>query len=188
MIKLILLIGIGLLSLMGTLAGLLALDGKLSPDTLQALTNPEAFAEAEALRKAGEAATGPALGTLAQQLNERAQSLDERRVMLEERERQLRQREADLEKARADLEMLQKTINESFDMAAESRKTQLKTVAITLESMEAQSAAQRLGAMPSDEIAEILMSVKDKKRGEILQAMDTDLAARVIKDIRDTRE
>lgn len=188
MIKLILMITIAILSMAATLAGLLAINGKLSTETLQALTNPDGFAEMEAKRKAEMKAKEPALGTLAQQLNDRAQQLDERAMALDDREKQLKQREDDLEKARMDLETLQQNINESFDVATESRKTQLKTVAITLESMEAESAAQRLESMPTDEIAEILVSVKDKKRGEILEAMNTELAARVIKEIRDTRE
>ena len=187
MIKFILITAVAILSLAATLAGLLAINGKLSTETLQALTNPEQYAEMEAKKKAEMKTTEPALGTLAQQLNERSRQLDERESALAEREKQVKQREDDLDKARTDLETLQKTINESLDVAAESRATQLKTVAITLESMEPQSAAERLASMPTDEIAEILMNVKDKKRGEILEVMETELAARVIKEIRDVR-
>ena len=184
--KIIIMGGGFVLVLIGALAGLLAMDGKLNAETLQRFTDPESYAEAQKMHMAEAKANEPALGTLANQLNQRAKALEERSIALDEREKQLQQREDDLAKARGDLEMLQKTINESFDVAAESRKTQLKTIAITLESMEAQSAAERLEAMPTDEVAEILLSVKDKKRGEILEAMDTEIARRVIKAILET--
>lgn len=184
--KLILMGGGFVIVFAGALAGVLAMNGKLNAETLQRFTDPESYAETQKTRMEEAKANEPALGTLANQLNERAKALEERKIALDEREKQLQQREDDLVKAREDLEMLQKSINESFDVAAESRKTQLKTITITLESMEAQSAAQRLEAMPTDEVAEILLSVKDKKRGEILEAMDTETARRVIKEILET--
>jgi flagellar motility protein MotE (MotC chaperone) len=183
MVKIILMGGVFLLTLAGTLAGLLAMEGKLSAEGIQALTNPEGYAEIEAKRQAETKANEPAIGTLAQQLNDRAEKLDMRETGLDEREKQLKQREDDLDKARADLEMLQKSIDGALDAASESRKTQLKAVAITMENMEPQGAAQRLETMETDKIAEILLFVNSKKQGPILEAMAQEVATRVIEEM-----
>ncbi|MCF6284149.1 MAG: hypothetical protein L3K26_03030 [Candidatus Hydrogenedentes bacterium] len=185
MVKIILMGAIFVISLVATLAGLVMMEGKSPTEALQAFTNPEGYAETQEKEMAESKANEPALGTLAQQLNERASDLEKREMALNEREKQVKQREDDLDKARSDLEMMQKSINESFDAAAERRMTQLKTVAITLESMEPESAAKRLESMPTDEIAEILLNVKAKKQGPILDAMSTEIAARVIKSMVD---
>ena len=180
MIKMILMVGVFLLTLAGTLAALLAMEGKLNAESIQALTDREGYAEAEAKRQAETQTDEPAIGTLAQQLNDRARKLDTRETDLDERENQLKQREEDLDKARADLEMLQESIDGSLDAASENRKTQLKTVAITMENMEPEGAAQRLETMETDKIAEILLYVNSKKQGPILEAMSQEVATRVI--------
>jgi flagellar motility protein MotE (MotC chaperone) len=187
MMKLILFGLVGLLSLVATLVGSLAVTGNLSQEKIRGLWDKEALAEAHAKEKAEAEANAPTLGTLAQQLREREKELDARAVALDEREKQLEQREVDLAKTRTELETMQSAINESYGVAAEDKKAQLKTIAITLENMEAEGAAKSLESMPTDEAAEILMSVKDKKRGEILDVMTAESAARVLKEIRDAR-
>lgn len=144
----------------------------------------EALAEAQAAKQAEEEAKAPTLGTLAYQLKEREKALDERKVALDEREKQLVQREADLAQDPSDLEAMQTAINESYGVAAEDKKEQMKTIAITLENMEAEGAAES-ESMPTDG-AQILISV-NRKRGEILDAMSAHTAARILKEIRDTR-
>ena len=61
----------------------------------------------------------------------------------------------------------------------------MKTIAITIEGMDAENAARTLETMPTNEAAEILLNVKDKTRGNILDAMATETAARVLKEMRD---
>lgn len=186
MIKLVLLALVGLFSCVLTIVGSLAMTGNLSQDKLRGLWDKEALAEAHAAQKAEEEAKAPTLGTLAYQLKEREKALDERKLALDEREKQLTQREADLEKTRGDLEAMQTAINESYGVAAEDKKAQMKTIAITLENMEPEGAAKSLETMPTDEAAQILVSVKEKKRGEILNAMSAETAARILKEIRNT--
>lgn len=187
MIKIIIAGLVALLSFAGTLVGMLAFTGNLSQEKLRALVSEDARAALQAEKQAEEEANTPRIGTLAFQLKEREKALNERSAALDAREKQLAQREADLEKTRAELETLQAAINETYDVAAEDREAQMKTIAITLENMEAEGAAQSLESMPTDEAAEILMSVKDKKRGEILDAMAVESAARILKEIRDSR-
>ena len=183
MVKLILYGAVALLSAVGMIAALLWWDGKLSPETMQAITDKEAYNAKQAAMMEDSTSSETGLGTLAKQLNDREKQLIERGIALDERDKQLSQREADLEKARTDLEMLQKSIDASEDAATESRKTQLKTVAITLENMEPESAAERLETFPPDESAEILLSITEKKRGAILEAMSNEISARVITEI-----
>lgn len=187
MLKYLSLLLIFLLSLAASVAVPLYLSGHLNTEAFDAVFNPEKYAKEQAMQQQEAKSSGPALGTLAQQLNARENDLDARKIALDEREKQLLQRENDLDKARADLEAMQTSINQSFDAATEDRKARLKTIAITLEGMEAQSAAKTLETMPTDEAAEILVSVKDKTRGEILEAMSTETAARIIKEMRDSR-
>lgn len=187
MMKLFLFGLVGLFSLVATLVGSLAVTGNLSQEKIRGLWDKEALAEAQAKEKANEEANAPTLGTLAQQLREREKELEARKVALDEREKQLDQREVDLAKTRTELETMQSAINESYGVAAEDKKSQLKTIAITLENMEAEGAAKSLETMPTDEAAEILMSVKEKKRGEILDVMSAETAARILKEIRDAR-
>lgn len=187
MMKLFLFGLVGLFSLVATLVGSLAVTGNLSQEKIRGLWDKEALAESQAKEKAEAEANAPTLGTLAQQLREREKELEARKVALDEREKQLDQREVDLAKTRTELETMQSAINESYGVAAEDKKAQLKTIAITLENMEAEGAAKSLESMPTDEAAEILMSVKDKKRGEILDVMSAESAARVLKEIRDAR-
>jgi len=187
MMKLILFGLVGLFSLLATIVVSLAVTGNLSQEKLRGLWDKEALAEAQAAQQAEEEAKAPTLGTLAYQLKEREKALDERKLALDEREKQLTQREADLAKTRSDLEAMQTAINESYGVAADDKKAQMKTIAITLENMEAEGAAKSLESMPTDEAAQILISVKDKKRGEILDVMSTEIAARILKEIRDSR-
>lgn len=187
MMKLVLFGLVGLFSLAITLVGSLAVTGNLSQEKLRGLWDKEAMAENQAKTRAEAEANAPALNTLAQQLKQREKDLDARKTALDDREKQLNQREADLAKTRSDLEAMQASINESYGVAAEDKKAQMKTIGITLENMEAQGAAKSLESMPTDEAAQILLNVKDKKRGEILDAMSAETAARILKEIRDTR-
>jgi flagellar motility protein MotE (MotC chaperone) len=187
MMKLVLLGLVGLLSCVATIVASLYFTGNLSQEKIRGLWDKEALAEVHAKEKAEEESKAPTLGTLAQQLKEREKEIETRKVALDEREKQLTQREADLDKARTDLETLQASINESYGVAADDKKEQIKTIAITLENMEAEGAAKTLESMPTDEAAEILMGVKEKKRGEILGAMSAETTARILKEMRDTR-
>lgn len=187
MIKLVVLGLVGLLSCVLTIVGSLYLTGNLSQDKIRGLWDKEALAESQAKEQAEKEAGAPTLGTLAQQLRQREKDLNERGIALDDREKQLAQREADLDKTRTELETLQASINESYGVAADDKKEQIKTIAITLENMEAEGAAKTLEAMPTDEAAEILMGVKEKKRGEILGAMSAETTARILKEIRDAR-
>lgn len=187
MIKFVILGLIGLLSCVATIVGSLYFTGNLSQEKIKGLWDKDARAASQAKEKAAEESKAPTLGTLAQQLNQRQKDLDDRKAALDEREKQLTQREADLDKTRTDLEALQASINESYGAAADDKKQQMKTIAVTLENMEAEGAAKTLESMPTDEAAEILMSVKEKKRGEILNAMSAETTARILKAIRDSR-
>ena len=186
MVKKIIILAIALISFIGTLTGLVWMLGESPLEIIQSYTDPEGFAEIEAKRQADSADNQPTLGTLAHQLKEREKSLEERKLALDEREKQLTQREDDLAKSLSDIKVLEESITESMDVAAENRATKLKTVAITVESMEPESAAERLESMPTDEISEILLSVSEKKRAPILDAMSMEIATRVIKGMIDT--
>lgn len=161
-----------------TLAGALAVTGNLSGEALARIAGGD---PAPGLPAPGAPAVSDPLSPVAQQLKRREDALLEREARLKTWEAQLIQREGSLESLRKELESLQKQLNTTVAEAEADRKSRLEAVAITIEKMRPERAAERLLGLPTEEAAEILVLVRDKARGKIIEAMDADQATRVLR-------
>lgn len=179
--KYVLYLLIGLVVFGITLVTALAVTGNLNGEAIAALTG-----SAPAPVAAPEPAGSDALGPLAQQLRSREADLNAREMKVKEMEVQLQQRQASLEKMRTELETLQKQIGGAMDEADTERETRVQSVAITVEKMKPDKAAERLSALPAEEAAEILALVKDKSRGKIIEAMELEQATRILRMLQES--
>lgn len=179
--KYVLYLLIGLLVFAVTMVTALAVTGNLNAEALAALTG----AEQEAM-PATETPDSDTLGPLAQQLKAREAALNAREAKVKDMEMQLQQRQAALEKMRTELEGLQKQIGGAMEDADTERAARVQSVAITLEKMKPDKAAERLVSLPAEEVASILALVKDKARGKIIEAMDPDQATRVLQMLQES--
>jgi flagellar motility protein MotE (MotC chaperone) len=161
-----------------TLAGALAMTGNLNGEALARMVSGDTAPD---LAAPGAAAPSDPLSPLAQQLKRREDALKEREDRLKTWEAQLLQREGSLEQMRTELEALQKQLNATVDEADAERKSRIEAIAITMEKMRPERAAERLLGLPTEEAAEILALVKDKSRGKIIESMDADQATRVLR-------
>ncbi len=166
-----------------TMVTALAVTGNLNADAIAALTGG---APAETTAAAPESKSSDSLGPLAQQLKAREADLNAREAKVKEMELQLQQRQASLEKMRTELETLQKEIGGSMDDADTERATRVQSVAVTMEKMKPDKAAERLSALPAEEAAEILALVKDKSRGKIIESMEPEQATRILRMLQES--
>lgn len=171
---------LGVLSFALALGVPLAMTGNLSaPKIMAALKGEPALAESEAAVAPDE------LGDLAARLKKREAALNERERELRQLEAQVKRREEDLEQTRKRLEDLQTQLEGGLEEAAEERTMRIKTVALSISNMKADKAAEALSGMPPDEVAEILLEVRDRDRGKILDAMSPDRATRVLSALQE---
>lgn len=161
-----------------TMTAALAMTGNLSSEALARIVSGDPTPDLS-----GRPTAGPSdpLSPLAQQLKRREDALRDREARLATWEAQLLQREGSLETMRRELETLQKQLNTSVDEAETERKGRLESVALTIEKMRPERAAERLLGLPTEEVADILILVKDKSRGKIIESMDADQATRVLR-------
>src|SRR5690606_16095761 len=122
--KIILFGVVGLLAFVGILAGLLALDGNLSPEALQRMVNPPP-------PEAAPAFTQDPVNPLAQALKQKETALRQKQQELDEREARLEQREKELNRLRTDLENMRAEIGVAMDEADAERTLRLQSVADT---------------------------------------------------------
>lgn len=182
MIRYLLLGGIGIFSFLGSLAGILAVTGNLSPELWKRMVAPAP----------APAATAPApqdsLGPLAEALKQKETHLTLREQELRQREARVEQRERELDRLRADLEVLRVEISTAMDTADEEQQARRKTVADTLAAMRPENAARTLQSMGRDEVAAILNLVPARSRGKIMDAMkEQDVAAGVLQALQEQR-
>ncbi len=176
--KILLYLILGIVSFVGVILLALALTGNLRQDALMAMIGKKP-AETVAV-SAPEDVTG-----LVAQLQAREEALKQKELQLEQREAQIVSREQSLAQMRADLEALQQQVDTSLDEDAAQRKVRLQTVAVTISSMKAKDAAERLRGFPTEEVAEILQLMeKAKDRADILSAMEPKAATDVLRALQ----
>lgn len=172
----------GLIAILAFLVSLvlaLALTGNFSKEALNRLMNNEPEMTAEAQPEADP------LGPLAAQLKKKQEELKAREAELQAREAQLEQRAQSLAQLQTQLEEIQQKLYGSLEDAEAEQALRLKTIAVTVEAMKPDKAAERLAKMPPDDVAEILAQVKDKSRGKIVEAMDPEFATNVLRAMQD---
>ncbi len=170
---------VGVLSFAAWLVVVLAATGNLSSKTLAALTGREEPAVLESALPVKE------VSGLAEQLRNRESTLLGREQDLKRQEAQLIQREQALEAMRKELQDLKKEIDQSLENREAERRARIRTIALSVSNMKPDKAALALDGMEIQDVAEILVQVKEKDRGKILDALNADLATRVLSAIQD---
>jgi len=179
--KIVAYIAVALVLFCGTLVALLALTGNLNKESIERLVKgpPEAAAAAQAKEDSG---------ALARALRERQAAITAREKDLDAREKRLEQLEADIETERANVEQLLAQIQDALDTAEGERGKRKDEVASSLAEMDAAGAAKILESWPdTGEAAEILLLIKAKDRGKILDEIATNsptLAAELLREVQ----
>ena len=173
---------IAFVSFIGALALALLLTGNLSKQALEQVMGKEAVLEMEGQSQDEN------LGALAEEIKQKEATFTKREQQLKARETQLIQRELELEQLRTQLESIQKEIDSSLENADKARQVRLQTVALTIASMKADKAAERLEELPPEDVAEILQLIeKDKDRGKIMESLEPKFATRVLRALQEKK-
>lgn len=172
----------GVVVFVGTLAGALAVTGKLNADTLAKLMGGKEAAHTESA-----AAPQAELGPLSTKIKEEQERLRARERELDERESQLEQREAQLEQTLAEVTKLQEEVNAAFEQADAEHQARILQIAKTMEKMDPKNAAIDLAAMTPEDAAIIVPLITDRSRGKILDEMLPEPRAQLLEVLQEKK-
>lgn len=165
-----------------TLLGALAWSGQLNQESFQRMLGKEVVNESKG---EGNKVTADSLGALAQQLKQRENAIAAKEKELAENETRLEARKKSLDQQAVELKTLMEQIDGNLAQAEQDRQAKIKAQALSVASMDAESAAKALESLPTQDAAAILLDVKDKQRGEILNNMTPEKAATLLKALQD---
>ena len=173
---------LGIAAFAGTLLVALGATGNLNAATLDRL-----------LGKEPEQAAQPVddIGPLARQLKEERDKLKARVATVEKEEKRLELLRRDIEEQRDEVERLLAEVQKSMDERDEETMKRIEETAKTVAAMEAENAAEALKLWPPEDAALVLLKMKDKERGAILDALDgddADTASEFLRADRDLEE
>ena len=175
--KLIMLVLAGLLVFVGTVVGALAATGNLNQSSIDALMGKEVTP----VNADGIPVNAPKTSE-ARELQQQREQLTARAKTLDEREAQLNIREQNLQQLQQEIDGKIDQLGGSLEEAEQKRKERLMSAVNTLQEMKADAAADAIKRYPIEDQAEMLnMITKDKDRAKILEAMDPEDTARVLK-------
>lgn len=180
MAKILVALLLALLAFVGTLLGALAATGNLSKEGFDKILN-----RGEPEPAAAGAASQEQLDPLLKAIEERETRLKEKAEALEKRAEQLDIRERDLEELREELQRVYTQFTESLDQADATHEERLRDVAKSLAGMSPENAAQVLQEWPPSEAARILRDVDEGDRGDILDEMEADKAALILRALQE---
>lgn len=165
-----------------TLLGVVAATGHLNQESFQRILGKEVTKEAT-----GEEhkVTADSLGALAQQLKQRESAIAAKEKELAESETRLEARKKSLDQQAVELKTLMEQIDGNLAQAEQDRQAKIKAQALSVANMDAESAAKALESLPTQDAAAILLDVKDKQRGEILNNLTPEKAATILKALQD---
>lgn len=112
------------------------------------------------------------LGPLAQKLKEREEELEALEAELEERRARLEQRERELDDTLEQIQEIQARLDEQMAKEDAARLERLSKLADMVAAMDPGNAAEDLEAMAPEDAAEVLLLVKDRTAGSILDEME----------------
>jgi len=180
--KILILVVVPLFVFGATLLGVLAATGHLNQEAFQRIRGKEVVKEAQDGEKK---VTADSLGALAEQLKQREASIAAKEKELAENETRLEARKKGLDQQTAELKTLMQQIDGNLAQAEQDRQAKIKAQALSVANMEAESAAKALESLPTQDAAAILLDVKDKQRGEILNTMTPEKAASILKALQE---
>lgn len=143
----------------------LAMSGNLNAEAMNRLLGRE---EVSAVAEPEEDPLGP----FARKLRERELSLKAREQDIEDRALRLGLRERELDDTLDQLRQIQEQIAQEMAGEDAARTKRLGKMAKMLAAMDARKAAQDLEALSPEDAAEVLLLVKDRTAGSILDEME----------------
>ena len=167
--------------LVATLAGGIYMVGGFTKEGMAKLLG----IEPAKVEKPAEPASAEQIPELVKALKERATELDERDAALRTEEKRVQETRAQLEELRATLQQLVAEATKSLDKADADKQARLENVALSLGSMKPASAAEAIADWPPEDSAMMLQMIEDRARGKILDAMQPDKAAAILKAMQD---
>lgn len=171
------------LSLIGTMAA----TGNLNQDAVNRLMGKEVEQPAPAAGAAHGAAGGEAdaADPITRQLQKQRAELEAKEKELKEYEAQLNQRASELDALYNQVQTAKAEFEAAVGEAEKKHAEEIETVANTVAAMKPTNAAERLASMPVPDVVEVLRKVKDKNRGKIVEAMEPEAAAEVLRKMQE---
>ncbi|MCC6486806.1 MAG: hypothetical protein IT364_04840 [Candidatus Hydrogenedentes bacterium] len=166
-----------LLSFALALVGLMAYSGSLNKEGLDKLLGHKPPAAPAAPAEPG----ADDLSATAKALKEREEELDAREDELKLQQQRLEDTQSQMEELRGTLQELIAQLTESADLRDANEEARLKAVADSLAGMKPQQAALALEQWPPSQAAQLLLLVEDRVRGKILDGVNQDKAAEILK-------
>lgn len=171
----------GVVVFVGTLAGALAMTGKLNADTFAKLMGKEQPAHSAAPAPAQE------LGPLTTKMKEEQERLRAKEIQLNEWAAQLDQREAQLDQTLAEVTKIQEEVNTAVEQADEEHQARILQIARTMEKMDPKNAAVDLAAMTPEDAATIVLQINERSRGKILDEMMPEPRAQLLEVLQEKK-
>ncbi|MCC6697694.1 MAG: hypothetical protein IT365_18850 [Candidatus Hydrogenedentes bacterium] len=166
-----------LLSFVLALVGLMAYSGYLNKEGLEKLLGHNQPAAPTAAAEPG----ADDLSATANALKEREEELAAREAEIKLQQQRLEDTQAQMEELRGTLQELIAQLTESADLRDANEEARLKAVADSLAGMKPQQAALALEQWPPSQAAQLLLQVEDRVRGKILDSVNQDKAAEILK-------
>lgn len=113
-----------------------------------------------------------ALGPFARKLKEREDQLRANEQALEERTERLAQRERELDETLERIQEIQARLDEQMAAEDEARLERISKMAKMMSAMDPSKAAEDLETMTPEDAAEVLLLVKERTAGSILDEME----------------
>ena len=164
---------VGLVAFVLTLVGAMFFTGNLSQEGFDRLLGTEEPAPAVSEPEDD-------LDPLLKALKSREETVRDGEKDLEARQKNLEIRERDVETMLKDVTQVLEQLTDSLDETDADHEKLLVETAKSIEGMKAKNAAEVLGEIPIEDAAQLLLRIKDRDRGKILDEMDPEQTAQII--------
>ena len=158
----------------------LGLSGNLNREGLEKILKRDAQRPVEAPQP------DPATPLL-RALNQQREALERREEELKEEEQRLRAMHADLEELREKVRDMLFKVQTTLSEEDEAHDERLQEVAQALSRMNPRNAAETMNSFTPDEAARVLRLIRDRDRIRILDAMDQEQAALILRTLQEPR-
>jgi flagellar motility protein MotE (MotC chaperone) len=162
----------------------------LVPVALSGNLNQQAFEKIFKKEPAAPTAAAPApdpATPLLRAIKRQREDLGKREAKVREDEQRLQSMQADLDQLRDELETILGEIQAKLSEEDTAQQQRLTEVATSLSKMKPRNAAETLKTFTATEAAGVLMLVKDRDRTKILDSMDQEQAALILKTLQEPR-
>ena len=180
--RFLIIIGLSILSFIGTLVCILAITGNLSSDAIKKLVEPSIPKQSVQITQSSP--QDDSVSVLIEQIKKKEEDLRKKEEELNKKEEEIKIKTQELEQMQTKVESIQKELSNKVGQNQQEKSVQMQTIATTLSGMKPDKAAERLKTMSPEEIAEILSYVKPKERGKIVEALDAQLATQVLQALQ----